>query len=120
MASEVDLDPVLARLVRRPLAIDVVAVLAQESLTFVDLRARLRARRSVLDSALRLLAAHELVCRPGYPGSWDGRAPRPEPYALTGAGLHVVRQLDRFEVWAAIYERVLYGSDGSANESGRW
>lgn len=104
-APGADLVPIL-RLARQPLTLDVVELLAQRPATFRIMRTRLRAKSRQLAAALRVLAAYELISRPDQSGTWD------EPtgstcYRLTCAGDQVTQQLERFDVWVAIYQQLL-------------
>jgi hypothetical protein len=109
MASGADLDPLLVRLIRQPLTLDIVNLMAREPLSLRALRGRLRAERPSVEAALRLLAAHMVVKRCGRAGSWDQPIPSRVRYELTEPGHELARQLGRFDVLVAVYDQLLHG-----------
>jgi hypothetical protein len=104
-----ELDPVLARLTRHALTLDIVALLAAQPLSPRALRARLRTRRQRLEPAVRVPAAHGLIDHANHPGTWDQPIPTRVPLTLTGPGRRLAEQLEQFDITVAIYEHLLHG-----------
>ncbi|WP_158896127.1 winged helix-turn-helix transcriptional regulator [Amycolatopsis anabasis] len=97
----------LAWLVSQPCVVEVLDALTEAPRTLADLHRQVRASRRTIASALRLLAAEGAARRRGHCGSWDSRPPPSIRYELTATGRDLTRQLDRLEVWTALYQHYL-------------
>ncbi|HET6501579.1 MAG TPA: hypothetical protein VFG87_12530 [Amycolatopsis sp.] len=85
-------------------AVETLDLLAEGPLAFATVRRRLHARRRDLRAAMRTLAAHRAVCRAGRYGSWDTPDRGPAHFTLTREGIRLNEQLNRLDVWVAMYE----------------
>ncbi|WP_219150533.1 hypothetical protein [Amycolatopsis sp. TNS106] len=94
--------------------VEILDALGEAPCPIVDMHRRLGATRRATISALRVLAVAGVIRRCDHCGSWDGRPPPFTRYELTPAGRDIVRQLDRPEVWTALYEHYLGTGPASA------
>ncbi|WP_340687879.1 hypothetical protein LCL61_17945 [Amycolatopsis coloradensis] len=97
----------LARLVSQPHVVEILDILAEAPCSLEDLHRQLRVSRQAVTSALRVLAAAGVAHRHGHSGSWDNRPSPSVRHGLTATGRDLARQLDRLEVWTALYRRYL-------------